>query len=42
MGYAKDIHEKKMYWKTWTSIQEFENNWYLDAHLEKKRKKKKR
>jgi hypothetical protein len=40
MGYAKVIHEKKRYWKKWTSIQEFENNGYLDARLEKRKKKK--
>ena len=40
MGYAKVIHEKRKYWKKWTSVRDIENNGYSDAHLKKKREKK--
>jgi hypothetical protein len=33
--------QKKTYWKKWASVQDIENNWYLDACHEKKREKKK-
>jgi len=43
MGYAKDIHKrkkgKKEVLKKWTSVQDIENNGYLDARLEKERKR---
>jgi hypothetical protein len=36
-GYAKE-----KYWKKWASVQDIENNRYLNARYEKKREKKKR
>ena len=42
LGYTKVIHKKerkKDMRKKWTSVQDIENNGYLDARLEKKRKR---
>ena len=42
MGYARVIQERKRSIdKKWTSVQDIENNWYLDACLKKERERKK-
>jgi hypothetical protein len=40
-GYAKVVHKKKLRKNGHKSVQDIENNGYLDAHLKKEKKEKK-